>query len=153
MLYLLLDAGADTYAIESSYVELVVPFAELKQAPGAPPTIAGILNYHGRPLAVVDCGEMLAGRPCAPQAGTRIVICRIKLNGTERLIGLLGENINRTHSFEDADFQPPSVRANQPKCAGPVAAWNGRLVQRIVPGKIIRADVVDTLLAGAKNDR
>lgn len=150
MLYLLLDAGSDTYAVAISSVEAVVQFAKLKQVPGAPSAIAGILNYHGQPVAVVDCGEMLAGTPSAPRLGTRIALCRMQLNGVDRLVGLLGENVVRTHSFEEEDFQPPSARSSRPECVGLVAVLNGRLVQRIVPEKTIQTDVLDALLAGAQ---
>jgi len=150
MLYLLFDAGADTYAVASGAVEGVVPYGLLKQVPGAGPAVAGLLNYHGQPFPILDCGELLAGRPCEPKSGTRIALCRVPLGGTVRLVGLLGENVTRVHSFAESDFQPPSLRAGCPECVGAVTAWNGQLIQRIAPERAIRADVLGALLAGAE---
>ena len=64
MLYLLMDAGSDTYAVASASVVEVVPCAALKSAPGAPPAVAGILNYRRGPVPVVDCCVLLSGNPC-----------------------------------------------------------------------------------------
>jgi chemotaxis-related protein WspB len=149
MLYLLLEAGSDLYAAETSSVEAVVPCALLKQVPGAPPAVAGILNYRGTQVAVMDCGELLAGKPCAMRCSTRIILYRAEFAGQRRLIGLLAENITRMQRFEESDFKPPAARASEPECAGPVAVLGERLVQRLHPEKAIRADVLETLLAGA----
>ena len=149
MLYLLLEAGSDLYAVATSPVEAVVPCALLKHVPGAPPAVAGILNYHGTQVAVMDCGELLAGKPCVIRCSTRIILYRAEFAGQSRLIGLLAEQVTRMQRFEESDFQPPAARAPDPECAGPVAVLDGLLVQRLCPEKAIRADVLETLLAGA----
>lgn len=150
MLYLLLEAGADLYAVETSRVEAVVPCAALKHVPGAPAAVAGILNYRGAQVAVVDCSVLLANRPSALRYSTRIILYRAELAGQLRLLGLLGENVTRVQRFDDADFASPAARSGNPDCVGPVAVWQGLLVQRLYPESTLRADVLETLLAGGQ---
>lgn len=148
MLYLLLDAGEDTYALPSGEIEAVVPFALLKQVPGAPTSVAGILNYRGEQVAVMDCGTLLADKPCSAVSGSRIIICNTLIGGDQRRIGLLGERVVSTHRFDKSDFKPVAARAETPECAGPVATLDGALIQLLHPGKAIRGDVLKALLAG-----
>jgi chemotaxis signal transduction protein len=148
MLCLLLNAGLDKYALPVERVETVVPFARLKHVPGAPRSVAGILNFHGEQVAVIDCGELLAGQPCAAKTETRIILCPVEFAGKTRRIGLLGEQISQMHRFAESDFKPVAARAGEPACAGPVAPLDGLLVQLLHPEKAIQADALDALLAG-----
>lgn len=149
MLYVLLEAGSDTYALATDQVEAIVPFAALKHVPGAPAAVVGLLNYHGTPVPVIDFGQLLAGQASVPRYSTRIILYRAALTNGSRLLGLLGENITRTEKFADGDFVAPAARAARPACVGPVVAWQNRLVQLLKPEGAIPEEVLETILAGA----
>lgn len=145
MLHLLLDAGSDTYALATTAVVEVVPCAALKAAPGAPLAVAGILNFRGQAVPVVDCGVLLAGRPCPLRYSTRIILQRLEIGGRERILGWLGENITRVQAFEESDFVEPGARAGDFPCAGRVAALGDRWIQRLHPESVLTAEVWATL--------
>jgi chemotaxis-related protein WspB len=147
MLYLLMDAGADTYAVASASVVEVVPCASLKAAPGVPPSLVGILNYGGRPVPVVDCGLLLTGHPCPIRFSTRIILQHLEIGERERILGLMGENITRVQAFEENDFVEPGARACAFPFAGRVAALGKRWIQRLHTESIIPADVWESLAA------
>lgn len=131
MLYLLMDAGPDTYAVATASVVEVVPYALLKSAPCTLAALVGILNYRGRPVPVVDGGLLLAGCPSPVRFSTRIILQRLKIAGRERLLGLLGENITRVQAFAESDFIEPGARAADFSCAGRIAPLGDRWVQRL----------------------
>lgn len=145
MLYLLMDAGSDTYAVASDSVLAVVPCAALKSAPGAPHAVAGILNYRCSPVPVVDCGILLAGQPCPVRFSTRIILLRLAMGGRERILGLMGKNVTRVHAFEESDFVEPGARATDFPFAGRVAALGDRWVQRLHMESVLTEDVWETL--------
>ena len=145
MLYVLMDAGSDTYAVASASVVEVVPCAALKAAPAAPPAIAGILNYRGCPVPVVDCGLLLAGHPSPVRFSTRIILQRLEIGGRERVLGLMGENVTRVQSFEESEFIEPGARAADFPSAGRVAALGNRWVQRLHTESVLTADVWEAL--------
>lgn len=149
MLYLLLDAGADTYALATASVVVVVPYAALKTAPAAPPAVAGILNFRGQPVPVVDCGMLLAGCRCPLRFSTRIILFRVELGGVERLLGLVGENVTRVQAFEECEFVEPGARATDFPHAGRVAALGDRWVQRLHPEAVLTAELWETLTTEA----
>lgn len=47
------------YAIELKYVECVLPLMELQPVPGGAYYLAGLMDYHGKSVAVVDLGMWL----------------------------------------------------------------------------------------------
>jgi len=148
MLYLLLDAGPDTYALATASVVEVVPYAALKSAPGTTAAVLGILNFRGQPVPVVDCGILLAGQRCPPRFSTRIILQRVDLGGCERILGLVAENVTRVHAFEESDFVEPGARAADFPHAGRVAAHDGHWVQRLHPESVLTAEVWETLISG-----
>ena len=64
-------------AIDLAQVERVLPLVELQQVPGGPPHLAGLMNYRGESLAVVDLGIWLGMQDAQPYSlDTPIVLCR-----------------------------------------------------------------------------
>ena len=63
MLFLLFQMGEDRYAIEATQVLEVLPLVNFKRIPGAPSSMAGVFNYHGTPVPLIDLSELALGRP------------------------------------------------------------------------------------------
>src|ERR1035437_3945760 len=88
MLFLLFQLGKERYALQASRVVEVVPLLELKQLPQAPKGVAGIINYRGRPVPVVDLCALTLGQPAAERFSTRIFIVNYPDDrGTNHLLG------------------------------------------------------------------
>jgi chemotaxis-related protein WspB len=129
MLLLQFRMGEETYALDCREVVRVLPAARLKGLPMAPPGVAGLLNFEGRPVPVLDLSELTLGRPAAEHLSTRIILAQ--LPGQSRLLGLLAENATDTVRCADADFMAASISVPAARYLGPVAALGGRLVQRL----------------------
>lgn len=145
MLYLLLQAGADIYALSTDRIESVLPYAWLKQAPGTSELVDGILNYRGEQVAVVDTSTLLIGSPCPAHTSTRIVLCAFEENKQKQHIGLLCEHVTQVHRFSEEEFRPATAQADALDCLGPVASLNGNLIQQIIPEKILKTDLLKSL--------
>ena len=63
MLYLLFSLGPDRYALPAACVVEVLPWVAMKLLPGAPPGVAGLINYRGRPVPAIDVSENATGTP------------------------------------------------------------------------------------------
>ena len=148
MLHLIFRAGQDFYAIQASRVDAVVPCATWKSVPGGPDAVAGIFNYRGEPVVVVDSGVVLAGVATPLRVSTRIALCRVKRDGGgERCLGLLGAEMVRVERISPDAFRSPGAKSPDVPCAGEVAAIGPEWVQEIRPEDVINADVIDALLA------
>ena len=74
MLFLLFQLGRERYALEAGQVAAVLPLLSIKEIPQAPPAVAGLCNYRGRPVPVIDLSELTLGRPAQSRLSTRIVL-------------------------------------------------------------------------------
>ena len=64
------------YAMDLDYVECVLPLMELQPIPGGAGYLAGMMNFHGKGLAVVDLGLWLGlNRPQRYDLDTPVIVC------------------------------------------------------------------------------
>jgi chemotaxis-related protein WspB len=103
MLLIMCHAGADRFAVDSRHVSEVLPRANLQRPGGAPPWLAGLLIYRGTAAPVIDLVQLTQGGVCPNRLSSRIVVLRTDLDGVERKIGLLAENVGLCEVDEAAD--------------------------------------------------
>jgi chemotaxis-related protein WspB len=121
MLFLLFQLGADRYALEASRVVEVVPLLALKQLPQAPPGVAGIFNYRGRPVPAVDLSALTLGRPAGERLSTRIIIINYAgPSGANHLLGLIAERATDTLRKDIEAFVDPGVKLRSSPFLGPI---------------------------------
>ena len=146
MLFLLFQIGKDRYGLEASQVVEVVPLVTLKKVPPAPPGIAGILNYHGVLVPVIDLSEMTTGKLSAPRLSTRIILVNYPIDAEEKhILGLMAEQATETIQLDPAVFSDPGIDVPEAPYLGPVARNARGLIQRIEVKKLIPDALRDRL--------
>jgi chemotaxis-related protein WspB len=132
MLFLLFQIGEDRYAIEAKQVLEVLPLVHLKRIPQAPSSVAGILNYHGASVPLIDLTELVLGRPSTAKMSTRIIVAPyLSESGKKHLIGLLAEQVMETMQRPESDFVDSGVTAAGSPYLGSVATEKSGIIQRI----------------------
>jgi chemotaxis-related protein WspB len=130
MLHLLVQLGPDRYAISARDIVEVLPLVALKTLPGAARGVAGLLDYHGAALPVVDLSALALGRPAAPRVNTRLLIVRhAPPRGNEHLLGLLAEHTTEMIRRDPRDFSP--AVGGGARFLGPIIHDPRGLIQRI----------------------
>lgn len=138
MLYLCLQLGRDGYLIEARRVVEVLPLVELKRLPQAPPALAGVFQYRGRPVPLIDLSQLALGVPARRSLSTRILLLRDAQDGEGRLYGLVVEKATRTVQLDPAAFADPGTGAAAAPYLGPVVAdGSGGLLQRLEPERLL----------------
>ena len=74
MLLLLFKLENERYGLDASQVAEVLPLVDLKRIPQALPEVAGVLNYHGELVPVIDLCKLVPGKPASPRLSTRIIL-------------------------------------------------------------------------------
>ncbi|AZY48522.1 chemotaxis protein CheW [Bordetella avium] len=129
-LYLQFRIGADRYALDCALVVEVLGPAPIKQLPGTPVWVLGLLDYRGHPLPVVDVSAA-AGEGAAPRlTSTRIVVVRPFGQESARLLGLLLEGVTDTLRLDPDRFEPGGLRQDGAPFLGPVIRDARGLIQR-----------------------
>jgi chemotaxis-related protein WspB len=146
MLFLLFQLGNDRYALEAGQVAEVLPLVSLKQIPQAPPAVAGVFDFRGEPVPVVDLSQMALGRPARSCLSTRIILAHYPDgNGNQRLLGLIAERVTETIRRDAADFAIIGVDLDTAPYLGPVARGEHRLIQRVEVDQLLTSAVRDLL--------
>lgn len=130
MKLLVFHIGRDRYALRLRDIARVVPLMELKQLPLAPPYVAGLMDFHGTPVPVIDLAR-LAGLP-APELhfDSRIVMVDYPLAGrAARPLGLQAEHVLGVTEVDPAALGASGVEAAP--FLGAVAGAPGGMLQLV----------------------
>lgn len=130
MLFLICELRRDRYAVDVRQIAEILPLVGVKRLPQAPPAVAGILNYRGAPVPVIDLSQLTLGVPAVPRLSTRIVLIHFGGGGAQ-LLGLIAERATQTLRREESDFVPSGVTDENAAYLGPVATDGHGLVQRL----------------------
>jgi chemotaxis-related protein WspB len=131
MLFLIFQLGTDRYAIEAAQVVEVLPLVNTKRIPHLPPGVAGLFDYHGAPVPLIDLTELALGKPSQKWMSTRIILVNyLEKSGKGQLLGFLAEHVTETIHFRKEDFRDSGVAAEVPYL-GAVVNDAGGIVQKI----------------------
>jgi len=138
MLFLLFQLGKDRYALAATQVVEVLPLVHLKQIPQAPRSVAGVFNYHGSPVPLIDLTELALERPSQTKMSTRIILTHyVDEIGNKHLIGLLAERVMETVQKAERDFVTSGVSPTEAPYLGAVLTDNAGILQRIEIGSLL----------------
>lgn len=121
MLMLIFHIGTERYALNSESVVEVVPLVVFKQIPGAPEYVAGLMQYRGRIVPVIDLCCLAGGGRCRRHYSTRIMLVEYGAGrGRPQLLGLLAERVTETLTVAPADLAAMNVRVKESPYLGRV---------------------------------
>lgn len=149
MLYVLVQLGSDRYALPARDIVEVLPLVALKSLPGAPRGVAGLLDYRGTPVPVVDLSALALGTPAAPRVSTRLLMVRYApARGGEQLLGLIAERTTETLQRAPEDFRPTEVEGGA-RYLGPVVHDARGLIQRVEISALLTEELRAALFPSA----
>lgn len=131
MLFLLFELGQDRYALDATRIVEVLPLVGVKRMPQAPAAVAGVFDYRGAAVPLVDLAQLALNRPARSSLSTRIVVVNYADAGTNRLLGLVAEGATATLRRDAVDFVPCGVANPATPYLGPVTRDATGLIQWI----------------------
>lgn len=150
MLLLLFTLDNHRYGLEARQVIEVVPLAELKPLPRAPDYVAGVLNYRGVPVPVLDLTQMNQSYPSRACMSTRIILVSYGAQtGQARLLGLMAERVTETALKDPDDFTPTGITTPEAAYLGPVANIAQGLLQLVRIEELLSPEVHALIFAPA----
>ena len=149
MLLLTFTVAGDLYAIEATLVEKVLPPVTLRRIPGADVAVAGILDYLGKALPVVDLVALYTGQACLRKLSTRILIVKYRKPAASHLLGLLVAEATDTINVDSTSLQSANVASGPHMGLGSVLVHNGRWVQLVQPENLFPESLDSALFAEA----
>ncbi|AFZ14292.1 CheW protein [Crinalium epipsammum PCC 9333] len=132
MLILLFYAGKDLYAIEGTHIVEVIPRVSLRKVQHVPEYMAGLFNYRGIILPVIDLCHLIQGTPSRSYLSTRIIIVKHpRQNESLKYLGLMAERVTETLSVSNADIKDSSIRVEDAPYLSGTIVDEKRIIQCI----------------------
>jgi chemotaxis-related protein WspB len=124
----------------------VLPLVAITEVPHAPPAIAGIFNYRGAPVPVIDMSQLTRGRPASRRLSTRIVLVHYPhAAGQTRLLGLIAERATQTLRRDETAFVASGLTIEGASDSGLMATDARGLLQRLDVRTFLPASLHDML--------
>ena len=145
MLFLTFRLGADRHAIEATEVVAVLPLVQAKHIPDAPLGVAGIFDYHGVSVPLIDLTELTLGKPSRGWMSTRIILVNYLRIFGKFLLGLLAEHATETLRRPEKDFEDSGLAVVGALYLGPLLRDTSGIVQRIETSGLLTESVCRNL--------
>jgi len=110
MLLLLFEICNGRYALDTNQIIEIVPLVKLNKIPATPDYVAGLMNYRGDGIPVVDLCQLVDNHPHEDAFSTRIIIVRYPVeNKGNRQLGLIANNVTDTVRTDLSQPPPTGV--------------------------------------------
>ncbi len=154
MLMVVFNLGEDRYALDCSQVEAIIPQTQRRQLPQTPEYVAGVFNYRGTLVPVIDMCELTLGRPCEKLYSTRTILVRYPLAGGQaKLLGLLAEKVTETIKSSTGDFSSTGIAGPDGSYLGGMLDDEQGLVACVRIEGLLSEEVRNTLFVDQEHDR
>lgn len=146
MLFLVFQLGRDWYALQSTHAVEILPRVLAKEIPQSPNGVAGVFNYHGTPVPLIDLAAFASGEPSRSRMSTRIILIDYaEPTGQTHLLGLIAEEATDTIRREESDFVDAGVSTDGAPYLGRVTKDRRGLIQRFEPSRLLPQSIRDVL--------
>ena len=135
------SVGDDRYAIPVADLIEVLPLMALTPVPQTPEWVAGLMNYRGKPVLVVDVTMLLGGRPSRAMVSTRILLTPVlRQDGVEKILGLMVEGVAGTVKILPETLRATEIWNSSAPYLGLLAMHEGDILQIIHAGKVLTGE-------------
>ena len=126
MLVLIFYLGNTMYTMKCDRVREVAPMVKLKEVPHTPDYFAGLFNYRGVVVPVIDLRQLIQGCPCQMRLSTRIILVDyLREDKTPAIIGLMAERVtDAVKKSQDAFVSPGLSMQEAPYLGGFIMEGN-----------------------------
>jgi len=132
MLVLLFYLGDTMYTMKCDRVREVAPIVKLKEVPHGPDYVAGLFNYRGVIVPVIDLRLLIQGEPCEIRMSTRIILVDyVKEDETPYILGLMAERVTETARREESAFVAPGLHMKEAPYLGSLMMEEKEMIQYV----------------------
>ena len=148
MLLILFQIGAHHYGLNTDNIVEIIPAIPLRSLPGTPEYLAGIFDYRGEIVPVIDISTLTIKKPAKVRLSTRIILFKFNFEKDQsRIIGLLAENMTDTLEVDPSKIQDTGITASDAPHLGPIIEYEDKLIQCVDIQKLISSELQKKLFS------
>jgi len=138
MLLLSFNISDDKYVIDTRNVIEVTTLVKLKKIPMSMIGVAGLLNYHGTAVPIIDINELCDKPSQKSSLTTRLIIVNYLENN---ILGIKAQNVTETIRINENAFIKSGIKINNSDFIGDVAEIDNRFIQLINIDQLLTNDI------------
>lgn len=149
MLLLTFQAAGQLYAVDAARIVEVVPRVGLRPLPHAQASLAGVFEYRGDVVLVVDLGVLLGAGPAPDRLSTRIILvdrAAATPPGATKpprrsLLGLIAEQVSELATVDPGALLPAPVQVPRAPYLGRLAETPRGMAQLIAVERVLEDSI------------
>lgn len=146
MLLLSFHIGTQQYAVSVKQIIEILPLTSLEPVSRAPVYVAGLLNYRGSSVPVINLCQLTKGQDYNRVLSSRIVLVNYTAKNKKiHPLGLIAEKVTETINIEQHDFTAMGLSLDGMSYLGGVTNSNGNLIQFIEINELLTTQLQATL--------
>jgi len=146
MLLLRLQTPDGRYVLDASAISEIIPLVHYTRVPNGPDFLAGIINFRGHAVPVIDLGLLMDAKPCRERMDTRIILTRIAATEKKQLFfGIIAEGISGTLRLEHTGEESSEILLQD--LVNPTEANGQEFLQLLNVAKVLGSERITSLLA------
>lgn len=146
-LYLKFYLGSEAYALPARSIEVIVPAVPFRPLEFAPEYVAGLMDFQGTAVPVLDLCQLCLGRPVCASYSSRVILVRYPLEGRSVRLGLLAEQVLQLIRCPASEFRPLEMSLPQSRVTGEVAHLDGQMIASVQVEQLLSPEVRELLFA------
>ena len=154
MLLLSFNVGEEKYAISAKQIIEILPLTSLKPIPKSPLYIAGLLDFRGLPVPVIDLCQLTNEQDYNKVLSSRIVLVNyIGKNYKNYTLGLIAEKVTEMLDVTKEEFSSSGITLEETSYLGDVTNHDGGMIQYIEINELLTEDVQCMLFSNITDDK
>ncbi|MBK6432207.1 chemotaxis protein CheW [Candidatus Amarolinea dominans] len=137
------EVGQRAYALRVEQVIEVLRMVAIAPLPDTPPWLAGMLNFRGQVIPVMDLRTRLGAPRPQPDLNTPIMV----VTTGERMAGLIADVVREVISLPVAAVRAPDTLTGQAQVVATIARVRERLVALLDLERLLLTHALDLPLA------
>jgi chemotaxis-related protein WspB len=134
MLMLLFQINDQRYAIASQQIVEVIPLVNLTKMTHTPDYFAGVFNYRGRIIPVIDLCQLISNQSCEEHLSTRIILVNYwgmddTGKSTPHIMGLMAQRVIETLQTSAIDLVDVDIQIDKPPYLGKMILDDQGMIQ------------------------
>jgi chemotaxis-related protein WspB len=140
MKLLIFHIGKDRYGIRLNDIARVLPLQQLKALPLAPAYVAGLMNFHGASVPVLDLCQLAGLQAGGQYFDSRIILVDCPApDGTSHPLGLMAEHVMGIETVAPNQFVESGVKAAP--FLGQIVSSAAGILQMVELGQLLQDNV------------
>ena len=154
MLLLSFNVGSELYAISAKQIIEILPLTSLKSIPKAPLYVAGLLDFRGLPVPILDLCQLINDKSYNKVLSSRIILVNyIGMNYKNYTLGLIAEKATEMLDISKEDFSLSGITLEETSYLGSITNHEGKMIQYIEIDELLTDEVQGMLFSKASDDK